>query len=139
MLDLVTSRRTLLKVGSLGLGGLALPNLLRCEAAAAQAAGERPRRKAVILLWLAGGPRHIDMYDLKPDAPAEFRGEFKPIASNVDRSVMRRLETRSVAGDGCCDEGAASGPTVNSATRVARVSAFMATSWHELSSQPDRG
>ena len=50
----------------------------------------RPKRQAasrdarsVILVWLAGGPSHIDMYDLKPDAPAEFRGEFKPIDTNV--------------------------------------------------------
>src|SRR6185295_17419967 len=41
------------------------------------------RKKAVIQIWLAGGPSHIDMYDLKPDAPAEFRGEFRPIATNV--------------------------------------------------------
>jgi hypothetical protein len=83
MLNLIESRRTLLKIGSLGLGGLSLPNLLRQEAAAAEASGTKKRRKAVILLWLAGGPSHIDMYDLKPDAPAEFRGEFKPIGTNV--------------------------------------------------------
>ena len=40
-------------------------------------------RKSVILVWLAGGPSHIDMYDLKPNAPAEVRGEFKPISTNV--------------------------------------------------------
>jgi hypothetical protein len=77
------SRRTFMRIGSLGLGGLTLPNLLRHEAHAAEQTGRRLRRKAVILLWLAGGPSHIDMYDLKPDAPAEFRGEFKPIATNV--------------------------------------------------------
>src|SRR4051812_40529803 len=83
MLNINDSRRTLLKVGSLGLGGLSLAGLLRHEARAAEATGEKPRRKAVIQLWLAGGPSHIDMYDLKPDAPAEFRGEFKPISTNV--------------------------------------------------------
>jgi hypothetical protein len=80
MLDFV-SRRTFLKVGSLALGGLSLPWLLRQRAQAAP--GSSTPRKSVILLWLAGGPSHIDMYDLKPNAPAEFRGEFKPIATNV--------------------------------------------------------
>ncbi|MCO6455875.1 MAG: DUF1501 domain-containing protein [Pirellulaceae bacterium] len=76
------SRRTLLRVGALGVGGLALPELLRGEARAAAEGTPRPR-KSVILVWLAGGPSHIDMYDLKPTAPAEFRGEFQPIATNV--------------------------------------------------------
>src|SRR5260221_11214587 len=75
------SRRTFLKVGALAVGGLSLPGLLRLRAQAAP--GTSTPRKSVILLWLAGGPSHIDMYDLKPDAPAEFRGEFKPIPTNV--------------------------------------------------------
>jgi hypothetical protein len=75
------SRRTFLKVGALAVGGLSLPGLLRRRAAAAP--GTSPSRKSVILIWLAGGPSHIDMYDLKPNAPAEFRGEFRPIATNV--------------------------------------------------------
>lgn len=83
MLNISDSRRTFLKFGSLGIGGLTLPNLLRHEASAAEQSGVKPRRKSVILLWLAGGPSHIDMYDLKPDAPAEIRGEFKPISTNV--------------------------------------------------------
>src|SRR5919206_167347 len=83
MIDIVTSRRTLLKVGSLGIGALTLPNLLCHEGRTAEALVERKSRKSVILLWLAGGPSHIDMYDLKPAAPAEFRGEFKPINTNV--------------------------------------------------------
>ena len=76
------SRRTLLKVGSLGIGGLSLPNLLRLQNAAA-AEGKPVRKKSVILIWLAGGPSHIDMYDLKPNAPAEVRGEFQPVPTNV--------------------------------------------------------
>jgi Protein of unknown function (DUF1501) len=75
------NRRTFLKVGALAVGGLSLPGLLRQRAAAAP--GTTTARKSVILIWLAGGPSHIDMYDLKPNAPAEFRGEFKPIATNV--------------------------------------------------------
>lgn len=78
------NRRGFLRIGSLGVGGvgfggLALPDLLRLRAM-----GAAPNnRKAVILIWQAGGPSHLDMYDLKPDAPAEFRGEFRPIATNV--------------------------------------------------------
>ena len=76
------SRRSLLQVGSLGVGGLTLPNLLRQQAQAAEA-GQPVKKKSVILVWLAGGPSHLDMYDLKPQAPAEFRGEFRPIRTNV--------------------------------------------------------
>jgi hypothetical protein len=79
MLDLTHSRRSFLRVGSLAIGGLSLASLLRGEALA----GPLPRKKAVIQIWQAGGPSHIDMYDLKPLAPAEYRGEFKPIATNV--------------------------------------------------------
>jgi hypothetical protein len=79
MLEFI-GRRTFLKVGALGLGGLTLPGLLRLRAHGAGASGSR---KSVILVWQAGGPSHIDMYDLKPSAPVEVRGEFKPIATNV--------------------------------------------------------
>jgi hypothetical protein len=71
-----------LKVGVLGLSGLTLADSLRLKAAAGAAAASR-KDTAVILLWMGGGPSHIDTYDLKPDAPVEFRGEFKPIATNV--------------------------------------------------------
>ena len=74
------ARRSFIRLGSLAMGGLSLPAMLRREAQAAEA---KPRRKAVIELWLAGGPSHLDMYDLKPQAPAEFRGEFRPIRTNV--------------------------------------------------------
>ena len=73
------SRRDFLQVGALGLGGLALPQLLKAEAAQ----GVRHSHKAVIMIYLTGGPPHQDMFDLKPDAPKEVRGEFKPIATNV--------------------------------------------------------
>src|SRR5205814_3445098 len=76
------SRRSFLKVGFLGLAGLSLADHLRIKAAAAEA--DQPTRDtAVILVWMGGGPSHIDMYDLKPSAPAEFRGEFKPIPTVV--------------------------------------------------------
>jgi hypothetical protein len=73
------SRRNFLKIGALGLGGLALPSLLRAEAAS----GIGRSGKAVIMIFLPGGPPHQDMFDLKMDAPSEVRGEFRPIATNV--------------------------------------------------------
>jgi hypothetical protein len=74
------SRRDLLKVGALALGGLTLADLLRLRASAARGA---PSNKSVIMIWLRGGPSHIDSYDMKPAAPPEVRGEFRPIRTNV--------------------------------------------------------
>jgi hypothetical protein len=74
------SRRDFFRVGALGLGGLALPDLLRLQAAQSSTA-KAPR--AVIMVCLAGGPSHLEMYDMKPDAPTDYRGEFRPIKSNV--------------------------------------------------------
>lgn len=73
------TRRELLTIGALGCGGLALPDLLRAEAAN----GIRRSHKAIIMIYMCGAPPHQDMYDLKPHAPAEVRGEFQPIATNV--------------------------------------------------------
>jgi len=73
------NRRSFLHLGSLAVGGLTLADLLRAEDAAGRAGSTR----AVINIHLGGGPPHQDMIDLKPDAPAEVRGEFKPIATNV--------------------------------------------------------
>jgi hypothetical protein len=81
MLDFNLNRRSFLRVGALGLGGLTLPGLLAARARAGQ--GSAGNKKSVILVWLAGGPSHIDMYDLKPSAPVEVRGEFKQISTNV--------------------------------------------------------
>jgi hypothetical protein len=77
------SRRNFIKIGALGLGGLALPQLLRAEAQSRGGAGGGASRKAVIMIYLPGGPPHQDTFDLKPDAPSEIRGEFKPIRTNV--------------------------------------------------------
>jgi hypothetical protein len=76
------TRRDLLKVGALSVGGLTLPGVLRARAEAA-ASGRSAKDTAVILVWQAGGPSQLDMYDLKPQAPVEIRGEFRPMASNV--------------------------------------------------------
>ncbi len=75
------SRRAFLRSGLVGLGSLGLADLLRLEARAD--APRSARSKSVIVLWLWGGPSHMETFDLKPDAPTEYRGEFKPIASNV--------------------------------------------------------
>jgi hypothetical protein len=75
------SRRSFLKVGALSLGGLALPEALRLQAQGA--VSPSGRAKSVIMICLEGGPSHVDMYDLKPGAPAEIRGEFRPIRTNV--------------------------------------------------------
>src|SRR5438477_10841198 len=75
------SRRDFLKVGALAIGGLALPDLLRLKAQGSTRAG--PPGKAIIMVYLNGGPSHIDLYDLKPDAPGEDRGEVQPIRNNV--------------------------------------------------------
>jgi hypothetical protein len=73
------SRRNFLKIGALGLGGLTLPQLLQAEANS----GIRRSHKAVIMIFLPGGPSHQDIFDLKMDAPSEIRGEFKPISTTV--------------------------------------------------------
>ena len=74
------NRRNFLSVGTLALGGLTLADLLRQRSIA----GSQPSRaKSVVMIHLSGGPSHLDMYDMKPLAPAEFRGEFNPIPTNV--------------------------------------------------------
>ena len=78
------TRRSFLEAGSLFFGGLVLSDLLRLRARASETAGApEPEATSVILLWLPGGPPHMETYDLKPDAPAEFRGEFRPISTVV--------------------------------------------------------
>ncbi|MDB6118806.1 MAG: hypothetical protein JWO08_2587 [Verrucomicrobiaceae bacterium] len=73
------ARRDFLKIRGLAMGGLSLPDLLRAEA---QQGTDKPH-KAVIMVFLPGGPPHQDMFDMKMDAPSEIRGEFKPISTNV--------------------------------------------------------
>jgi uncharacterized protein (DUF1501 family) len=77
------SRRHFLKIGGLSLGGLALPQILHAEQASEATRGKTLSHKAIIMIYLSGGPSHQDMYDLKMDAPAEIRGSFKPISTNV--------------------------------------------------------
>jgi len=87
------ARRQFLTIGGLaglgGVGGLSMPELLRAESV-----GGTRRRKSVIMIFLPGGPPHQDMFDLKPDAPSEVRGEFRPIATNVPGIQMCELLPR---------------------------------------------
>ncbi len=73
------SRRDFVKAGVLGLTGLSIADVLRARAAEPAKAKDT----AVIMVWLGGGSSHIDMWDLKPDAPEEVRGEFNPISSSL--------------------------------------------------------
>lgn len=75
------SRRSVLQAGSLLLGGLGLSDLFRLRAASANSGSTADT--SVILIWLEGGPSQLETYDMKPQAPAEYRGEFRPIATCV--------------------------------------------------------
>lgn len=99
------TRRDFLRVGSLGIAGLTLPNLLRAKAQA-RAAGSEVQGKSVIWIWLAGGPTHVETFDPKMTAPTEYRsitgevktpipgvtigGTFPKIAANVDKMALIR-------------------------------------------------
>ncbi len=84
------SRRELLRIGSLGIGGVTLADLLRSDV---EGAAEIPMR-SVILLWLWGGPSHLDTFDLKPQAPVEYRGPYAPVATSVPGTHICELLPR---------------------------------------------
>ena len=86
-------RRSFLKIGGLSLGGISLPELMHAQASSPRA---QPH-KSIIMILLPGGPPHLDMYDLKPDAPAEVRGEFSPIATNVPGIEIGELLPRTAS------------------------------------------
>jgi len=92
------SRREALRVGGLTALGLTLPDVLRAQAAASERAG---REVNCVLLWMLGGPSHIDMYDLKPLAPAEIRGELNPIATRTPGLELGELMPNMAA---CSDK-----------------------------------
>ena len=73
------ARRDFFRIGGLAISGLTLPKLLQAE----QASAGRATGKSIINIYLAGGPTHLDTFDLKPTAAREFRGEFQPIPTNV--------------------------------------------------------
>ena len=76
------SRRSFLQLGIAGLATVGLPQFTRAKEESATRTGEK-KNTSVILIWLDGGPSHMDLYDLKPDAPVEYRGLWKPIRSKV--------------------------------------------------------
>jgi hypothetical protein len=82
------TRRNLLKAGLAGIAGLTVPDLLRCRATAAESGKPSRSRKSVILLWMTGGPSHIDTWDPKPDRPVENRGPFGVIATRLPGVVV---------------------------------------------------
>ena len=87
------SCRSFLKVGGLAMGGIALPQLLQAEAEA----GTVDSHKSVIMIYLSGGLSHQDTFDLKPNAPAEVRGEFQPISTSVPGVQVGELLPRIAA------------------------------------------
>src|SRR5437667_4285268 len=76
------SRRSFLQLGVAGMASIGLPRLLQARAESARQSGTS-KDTSVILVWLDGGPSHMDLYDLKPEAPAEYRGIWKPIHTKV--------------------------------------------------------
>ncbi|MBX6311569.1 MAG: DUF1501 domain-containing protein [Isosphaeraceae bacterium] len=87
------TRRSFLRIGGLAMGGLALPDLLRAEAVS----GRGLPHKAVIMVYLSGGLSHHDTFDLKPEAPAEVRGEFRPIPTRLPGVWIGELLPRTAA------------------------------------------
>ncbi len=92
----VHSRRSMLKASLAGLAGLTLPGLLRMRAEAATGEGKPlPADKSVILLWMTGGPSHIDTWDPKPEMPREIRGPFKDIPTEAAGRAHLRVSAEA--------------------------------------------
>src|SRR5262245_27557683 len=91
------SRREFLRVGGLAVGGLSLPRLLQANGTrppytdTKPGVSRRPRARSCILVFMDGGPSHLELWDLKPNAPAEVRGEFQPIKSSVPGLTVGEL------------------------------------------------
>jgi hypothetical protein len=97
------ARRDFLKIGAAGLFGLSLPELLQMEARASHESGQTNRRAtSVIMVWLAGGPATIDMWDLRPNAPENIRGEFRQIPTSADGiAICEHLPRMARVADRC--------------------------------------
>ncbi len=87
------SRRSFVQLGVAGMASIGLPQLLRAREVSSQL-GQPKKDTSVILLWLDGGPGHMDMYDMKPEAPAEYRGLWNPIRTNVPGMEITELYPR---------------------------------------------
>ena len=133
----IGSRRWFLQTGVAGLAGLSLPNLLRCRTQAAPSGSNG--KKAVILIWLSGGPSHLETWDPKPDAPCEVRGPFASIATRVpgvrvceylplQASIMNRLAlVRSVDCRSSIDHYPAPMQAGNSLAQRSRITSTVPT------------
>src|SRR5262245_49272593 len=80
--------------GGMGALGLAWPGLVSARVEPDRPLGQGAAKKSCILLWRCGGPSHLDMWDLKPDAPAEIRGPYRPAATTVPGLRMNELHQR---------------------------------------------
>ena len=96
------SRREFLRIGGLGMAGISLADILALQARASvapessAAKGGWGKAKNIMFVFLQGGPSHIDIWDPKPDAPSNVRGEFKPIKSNVPGIWLRRSPNKAL-------------------------------------------
>lgn len=91
-----SSRRSFIQAGALAMGGLTLPELLR-RRSLADTAGDPATDTSVILIWLQGGPSHMETYDLKPEAPIDYRGEIRPtqtVVAGMDICELLPLHTK---------------------------------------------
>jgi hypothetical protein len=114
----LVSRRNLMKAGMAGVAGLTLPNLMRHRAAAAAAGESVSSHRSVILLWMTGGPSHIDTWDMKPDRPVMNRGPFSPIRTAITGEVI-------------CEH-----LPKQSATNTERTCGVNKLCWHDVWSRP---
>src|SRR5687767_15585610 len=83
------NRRDFLRIGGLGLCGLGALDVIGARQRALAAAYEgikvaAPKAKQLLVVWMAGGPPHTDMFDMKPDSPSAYKSQYKPISTNVD-------------------------------------------------------
>ncbi len=92
--ELRMDRRGFLRAGALGATGLTLPHLLRSQA---EASSSSHADRSVIILWMRGGPSHIDMWDPKPEAPVEYRGEFGTMSTSVPGVFLSDMLPKSAA------------------------------------------
>jgi Protein of unknown function (DUF1501) len=94
------SRRSFVQLGMAGMGSFGISQILRAKAASAEQGGTS-KKTSVILIWLDGGPSHLDLYDMKPEAPAEYRGLWNPIRTNVEGIDISELFPLQA---GCADK-----------------------------------
>jgi uncharacterized protein DUF1501 len=124
------NRRDFIRVGTLGFVGLSLTDLLRLQAAQADG-GSSAKAKSVIILWMDGGPPQHDTWDPKPNAPADIRGEFKPIGTNVDGVQVCELLPKMAKQ---MDKVALIRTLAHNEGAHERAQHFMLTGWHPLPS-----